>query len=73
MLYTEVGAQCDKLAVDRQSASTFFEVKLKTRCDDRPVVKFRRKVLLFLGVSLADLGFLEGVTLGTRASEASEH
>jgi len=23
--------------------------------------------------ALADLGFLEGVTLGTRASEASEH
>jgi len=25
------------------------------------------------GRALADLGFLEGVTLGTRASEASEH
>jgi len=24
-------------------------------------------------ISLADLGFLQGVTLGTRASEASEH
>ena len=26
-----------------------------------------------VGVTSVDLGFLEGVTLGTRASEASEH
>ena len=29
--------------------------------------------LQFTNSTLADLGFLEGVTLGTQASEASEH
>jgi len=34
---------------------------------------YRGESLKIHMTALADLGFLEGVTLGTRASEASEH
>jgi len=44
------------------------------RChDDVAKLTLYLSLQLKLTVALADLGFLEGVTLGTRTSEASEH
>ena len=34
---------------------------------------FYQMFIRYIDYALVDLGFLEGVTLGTRASEASEH